>query len=157
MNGFCLDTSAVLDLHFRRYPRRIFTTLWDNLDKLVAEGKLKLAEDVVNELGAVEDDAHKWAKSVAHIALIPLSQAIQERTTLILTAHPNLVKVKKGKPKSQADPFVIATAQEHDLMVVTTEKNSGNPAHPHIPDCCRMIGVPCGDIVQMLDVLGWKL
>lgn len=157
MNGFCLDTSAVLDLHFRRYPRRIFSTLWDNLDALVAEGRLKLAEDVMNELAPVEDDAHKWAKSLPAQALIPLSEGIQRRTSEILAHHPNLVRPNKPKARSQADPFVIASAIEHDLVVVTAEQRSGDPKYPRIPDCCTMMGVACANVVGMFDTLGWRL
>lgn len=157
MSGYCLDTNALIDLHWRRYPRRIFDSLWVQIDNAVGEGALKIAHEVLMELEGIEDETYKWAKRISHQFVLPLTDDIQARVTEIMGKHPQLVRVKGGKPKSQADPFVIATAMAHDRVVVSAEQQSNNPLYPKIPDACKALKVQQVDLVGMFDMLGWKV
>jgi len=74
-----------------------------------------------------------------------------------MATHPKLVRIQKGRAKSQADPFVIATADVHGLVVVTAEQASGSLVHPKIPDACRAMKIECVNLVGMFDRLGWKV
>lgn len=157
MNGFCLDTNALIDLHWRRYPRRIFDSLWKQIDGAVKKGDLKICTEALAELEQIEDGTYKWAKSAGRQFVLPLTEPIQDRVTDILTKHPKLVRIQKGRAKSQADPFVIATADVHGLIVVTAEQASGDPLYPKIPDACRAMKIDFVNLVEMFDRLGWKV
>lgn len=51
-------------------------------------------------------------------------------------------------------PFVIALAEQHDLVVVTSEKR-GSPDHPKIPLVCEWRGVQCMNVVSFFRAEGW--
>lgn len=58
--------------------------------------------------------------------------------------------------RSQADPFVIATAEILQGAVVTGEKPRGNLEVPKIPDVCDARKIRCIGFLEMLRELGWK-
>ena len=66
--------------------------------------------------------------------------------------------VDPAKGRSQADPFVIATAVclGPDTVVVTGEKRRGNLAIPKIPDVCDAMGVRSMTFLEMLRELEFK-
>jgi hypothetical protein len=157
LSGYCLDTNALIDLHWRRYPRRVFASLWEEIDSAINTGTVKVPEDVIRELEHIEDGTYEWIKSVAAVVVIPLSGDIQVHASRVMAAHPNLVRTKRGKATSQADPFVIASAIHRKIAVVTGEQKSGNIAHPKIPDVCRVMGVRCLNLVEMFDSAKWRV
>jgi hypothetical protein len=59
------------------------------------------------------------------------------------------------KGSGDADPFVIAAAELHDLTVVTSE-NAGNAANPKIPTVCDWRNVPCTNGVGFFRAEGWQ-
>jgi hypothetical protein len=59
---YCIDTSAILEARVRAYPPDHFVQLWNNIEELIAVGRLIAAEEVRVELGKKADDAFNWAK-----------------------------------------------------------------------------------------------
>jgi len=47
---YCIDTSALIHGWRRDYPPDVFRSLWQQLDQLVAEGKLFSSIEVLLEL-----------------------------------------------------------------------------------------------------------
>src|SRR3954470_22442070 len=115
---FCVDTSAWLDGWRRYYPRDVFKTLWANIERLVDSGEIIASEEVYVELAKKDDDLHRWILA-RKAMLIPPREAIQVRVAELLVKYPRLVDTLRGR--SQADPFVIATAMECRSVVVTGE------------------------------------
>jgi hypothetical protein len=85
--------------------------------------------------------------------LVPIDEAIQRVVSELLAAHPRLVDTHRNR--SQADPFVIATAQVLGAVVVTGEKR-GKLDSPKIPDVCEIRNIRCITFLDMLRELGWK-
>ena len=79
--------------------------------------------------------------------LVPPDEAIQKRVAEILGKYPRLVDTLKGR--SQADPFVIATAMERDAVVVTGEI-MGTATKPRIPFVCQAEGIRCITFLEMI-------
>src|SRR5262249_38821091 len=102
-------------------------------------GDIISCEEVYVELAKQDDDLHEWIKA-RKMMLIPPEETIQLRVSEILTKYPRLVDTLKGR--SQADPFVIATAIEHRSVVVTGE-SFGNAVKPRIPFVCQSENVRC--------------
>jgi hypothetical protein len=69
-------------------------------------------------------------------------------------SHDGLVDVERGR--SQADPFVIATARLTGATVITQERPSGNPGRPKIPDVCHGEDIRSRTLLQMILELGWQ-
>jgi hypothetical protein len=74
----------------------------------------------------------------------------------LLALYPRLVDTHRNR--SQADPFVIATAERlgKGTVVVTGEKRRGKLDTPKIPDVCDMRGIRPITFLEMLRELGWK-
>lgn len=149
---YSFDTSAFLDVSSRWYPRDVFPTVWEQLDKLIHEGKLVAVDEVLRELERGDDDIYKWAKEREHAFHI-LDHDIQNAVLEILREFPKLVDSRTGK--SFGDPFVVAHAKCRGLIVVTGE-TGGTVMRPKIPNVCKQFGIKCINIVEMFRELQWK-
>ena len=150
---FCVDTSAWLDGWTRDYPPDVFPSLWEKLAERVADGVLKCSEEVYVELQKKDDGLHDWMKARKEV-LVPINEEIQGIVLELLKEHPRLVDTHRNR--SQADPFVIATAERLQAVVVTGEKPRGKLDIPKIPDVCEARGIRCISLLEMLRELGWK-
>jgi Domain of unknown function (DUF4411) len=151
--GYCVDTSGWLDGWERHYPPDVFPTLWNKLDELIDKGEIISSEEVYVELQKKADELHDWVKDRKRM-LVPLTEDIQRRAAGLLVEYPRLVDTLRGR--SKADPFVIATAMEHDAAVVTGEILTGKMDKPRIPDICNVKGVRCITFLQLIRELGLR-
>ncbi len=136
-----------MDGWVRYYPPDVFPTLWDNLDEFISAGEIVSSEEVYVETSKKADELHEWIKDRKHM-LVPLSPDIQRVAMKLLKDYPRLVDTLKGR--SQADPFVIATAVQMNAVVVTGENRTGNLAKPRIPDICDAKGIRWMNFLQMI-------
>jgi hypothetical protein len=143
---FCVDTSAWLDGWRRNYPPDVFKTLWASIEVLVDQGEIIASEEVYVEIAKKDDDLHDWIQARKSMLVAP-EEAIQERVAELLGKYPRLVDTLKGR--SQADPFVIATAIERGAVVVTGEL-MGTAEKPRIPFVCQAEGVRCITFLEMI-------
>ena len=151
---FCLDTSAWLDGWVRDYPEEVFPSLWVRLEECIAAGTIKCSEEVYVELEKKDDGIHDWLKRQKQAVVVQIDDSIQLAVLALLDEHPRLVDTHRQR--SQADPFVIATAQVLGATVVTGEKPRGKLDIPKIPDVCEQRSIPCISFLQMLRELGWR-
>lgn len=84
--------------------------------------------------------------------LIPTEEQIQNVAMELLGEYPRLVDTHKNR--SQADPFVIATAECHNATVVTGETPRRNMDKPRIPDVCQVRDIECISFLEMLRQIG---
>jgi hypothetical protein len=89
---------------------------------------------------------HEWIQARKAMLVAP-EEAIQIRMAEVLDRYPRLVDTLKGR--SQADPFVIATAMEWQAVVVTGEVR-GTAEKPRIPFVCDAEGVRCISFLDMI-------
>lgn len=119
-------------------------------------GASKAARRVYIEIDSKDDSLHAWMKTRKKDLLIPLDEEIQNIATTLLADYPRLVDTLKGR--SQADPFVIATAESLGAAVVTGERPSHKLDKPKIPDVChaRNPELRCISFLEMLQELRWQ-
>ena len=140
-----------MDGWVRHYPSDVFPTLWDKLDAVVAAGEIISSEEVYVETAKKADELHDRIKDRKQM-LVPLTPEIQQLASDLLIDYPRLVDTLRGR--SQADPFVIATAIETNAVVVTGEIRTGNLNKPRIPDVCNAKGIRWINFLQMIRELG---
>lgn len=150
---YCIDSSAWLDGWVRDYPQDVFPTLWDKLAERVSDGVLKCSEEVYVELKKKDDGIYDWLKARKEV-VVPIDEPIQGIVSELLERYPRLVDTHRNR--SQADPFVIATAEILQGVVVTGEKPRGNLEVPKIPDVCEARNIRCISFLEMLRELGWR-
>ena len=150
---YTIDTCSFTAMR-RIYPEDVFPGAWRKLTELAESSTIISIDEVLVELQQEDDEVSKWAKQYAAIFL-PLDADIQTEATKILANHPTLVDLRK--PKSGADPFVIAAAIVHGCSVVTEEKPSGGPGKVKIPDVCKALRIECLNMLGMLRREGMRL
>ena len=150
---YSFDTSAILNGRRDQLPPTVFSTLWERIEALIAEGTVRCVEVVRDELGKRDDDANTWARAQSDL-FVPLAQDIQLATKQILQAHPKMMGTGGGR--NGADPFVIGFALARSGTVVTDETFSGNLTKPRIPDVCQAVSVPCVNLVGFVQAQGWR-
>ncbi|MFN9857040.1 MAG: DUF4411 family protein, partial [Pseudanabaena sp.] len=111
-----------------------FPSIWQNLDQLIESESIIASEEVFRETEKQADDLHDWLKQRQQI-FVPVNEDIQTATIEILTKFPKLVNY--NKQRSQADPFVIATAIVYRKTLVTEETPSQSITKPRIPNVCQ--------------------
>lgn len=163
--SYVFDTSSIRSLqHF--YPR-VFRSIWDGLDELVAQQELVSTREVFNELQrqAVSEEVLKWAKNHKGMFFTPNSEELKFVAEIFKVRHfQGLIGAQqrlKGTPV--ADPFVIACARINEGTVVTEEgwQRGGKPLvlKPNaakIPNVCAHFKIPCIDLEEFMHQQGWK-
>ena len=143
---YCVDTSGWLDGWQRHYPPDVFPTLWRKVEEQIDAKAIVSSEEVYRELSKKADDLHAWIMARKEM-LILSEESIQVRVADLLAKYPRLVDTLRNR--SQADPFVIATAVEKGAVVVTGEVG-GTADRPRIPYVCQNEGVRCVSFLEMI-------
>lgn len=149
---YSIDTSAILDGHNRHYPPDVFPKLWDNLQVLISDGKLRATELVLKELERKDDAAKAWTKKQSTL-FQEVDEGVQKIVTTIMGKYPQIMK--KGGQKNEADPFVIAFAKYNNFIVVTGEIKPGSENKPTIPFLCREFNVKYINILELIRLEKW--
>jgi len=150
--SYSIDTSALLEAWVRHYPPDVFPTLWQQIEKLISDGRLLAIDEVLRELERKLDELHTWAKQHGGM-FVATDEAIMQRAGTVINQFPSLAEPQSQRGK--ADPFVIALAMERNLTVVTAEHSK--PTKPRIPDVCRQLQVPCRSLIELFRREGWSV
>ena len=174
---YVIDTSALADLFIRRYPRKIFGTLWCDIDHLAADARLLTVQSVVDELKPGESRETNPITTVAHEARALHSWLVttvskvedfgQQYKTDVETQGVKLATTHAGwSMRSEvADPYVIAAARliggsvvssETGLRKVALSPNGFYPKSTNIPSICQIIGIPHLNLVDLFATEGWQ-
>lgn len=99
--------------------------------------------EVQIELEALGGGLYDWLNDHKDGLLVQQTEVTQDNMRAIVTHFPDFIP--QQAKKEWADPWIIATAQEHDCIVVTGEKfaGGGQNERPRIPDVCQGLGVEC--------------
>ena len=180
---YVIDTSAVIDLYRRRYPRQIFGSLWSDIDELVASQLLVTVDKVVNEIevqptspdsksqseaAKVNRQMSDWNSNDVTKAEDLNAQTKTDVATLGLTlasTHRDWVT-----DDDVADPYVIAAAKTLSCAVVSSEIRSHTteqlaihkridgvyPKKTKIPSICDIYEVSHLNLIELFDAQGWS-
>lgn len=152
---YSFDTSALIDGVERYYPIDHFPALWENLDQLIAQGRLRISEEAWDESVAADAPLKEWLTedgAQRERAKHDTDAAVASIAGSIAATYPNWSK-KGGK--SGADPFVIAVAEVVTGKVISGEKNGG-PSRPKIPYVCSQRRTPHGEVVDVIRDEQWR-
>lgn len=151
---YCLDTSALVDPWRRYYPIEIFPSIWEHLDRHIAQGRILACAEVQHELEQRDDELLAYAKKKDGL-FIPLDMPQQQLVSIIMNTFPSWVNAESTK--NTADPFVIALAKHRGLTVVTYETKAGPGANKvKIPNVCDHFSVPYVNYLGFLRATGFR-
>lgn len=131
---YSIDTNSLMDWQARYYPVDVFASLVTKMDTLVASGRMIAAELVREEAEAVGTAGLiQWVKANSGM-FVPTANLLVDS----LAVQNQFTGLRDPKAEyEEADPYVIALAQQKGGIVVTqetpaAEKNRAtqNPFHP---------------------------
>ena len=141
---YSIDTSVLIHGWVRRYPPsvRMFTPVWDQLDRLIHDGVIRASEEVLEDLRKQEgDELLAWCEERPDF-FVPIDDPTQDTMNSIMGEYPRLVDTVKGK--SASDPWVISLALRYNpKLAVVTEENGGSENKPNIPYVCLQKDIRC--------------
>ncbi len=141
---FTFDTCVFIEL-FRKYPKDIFVSIWELIERQFLENKIIIIKDVFNELSEVHDDVYEYVKEKKN-NIIELTKEIQVNLTGIINRFPDWISPFNGR--NAADPCLVALGKTFDLKVITQETIKGNKLK--IPYVCNILKVRCGNLFDYL-------
>ncbi len=155
---YSVDTNIYMDWHARHYPTDVFVSLIGRIDSLIEAGRLATPELVHEELDSVgTGELSAWAEARPSI-WIPNADVLAAAVS-IQARFPGLLDPKAEY--EEADAYVIALAQLHDGVVVTSETPAADKRRPRralfVPDVCRELGIPCINLLGLMRREGWTL
>jgi Domain of unknown function (DUF4411) len=149
---YMIDTMVVINLH-RILPRDVWPSVWDRVEKLVADGRGFTLRQVIEELEKVDDECGPWAKGLDGFVMDAEEPEIR-LVSQITKDHPGWVQ----EGSNDADPWVIAHAAVHACYVVTEERAKG-PGTPDeklkIPNVAAEHNVECMNFNDLARREGW--
>jgi DNA-binding cell septation regulator SpoVG len=150
--SYCIDSNLVIQGRKHLYPPRRFASLWHNVERLITEGRIRASAMVKAELSIADDEVCQWVRG-QHGLFVPLDKRQTDEVTRIQEDFDDLVDHRKNK--SGADPFVIALARVNGYTVVTLETMAAPNERTRIPNVCKKYGIPCIDLIGLMDAEGW--
>lgn len=150
---YSIDTSALIEGWYRRFPPDIVPGFWDNLDELIQNGNLKATQEVLVELEKKHDVIHNWVKERENLFIL-IDEEIQFVVREILSNHKTLIDSRRNR--SSADPFVIALAKINSSIVITEELPTQSDNRPHIPDVCDALNIEYINLIDLSRIENWK-
>lgn len=153
---FLLDSNIFIESENIRYPHDVFPGIWEWFGYYAKQGVFKSIDKVYDELMKSKDYVSSWAEE--HRFMFQESgcyesKYIGQMTEILVAANcpERHLRGFVGNP-SYADPFLIAYAKAHDLILVTNEIaiNNNFQGRVKIPDMCRELEVQYIDLTQLL-------
>lgn len=159
---YCIDTSSLIHGWNEKYPPEVFFSLWSDIETLINKGDLVSTEEVLMELNEGSDELSVWASKQTNFFL-PLDSDIQTAVADIL-ADPINSKVLDSKKvgKTEADIFVIATAQTKGLKVISDETKYVQPIDIaaarkiSIRNVCENVEIPHLTFLEFIKERNWR-
>lgn len=149
MERYAIDTCALINAS-KNYSlkKTTFNPIWQKVTDMIAKGALISTSEVRDELK--DDELVEWSKK-NDLLFLPLTEEVQKKVTDILHDFPTMIKLK-STGNSNADPFLIATAEIEGAIIVTDERlGDESTGDYHIPNVCRRYGIECITLNDFLD------
>ena len=128
--------------------RRVFKGLWQNIDDLIEKQVIVTCSEIVSEIK--DDELVAWLHHKQCVVL-PITDKVQLNVSKIVNEHPKLIDFSNCK--SSGDAFLIATAMERGLTVITEE---GKISSKKIPAICQFYNIPCINITELCTQEEWE-
>jgi hypothetical protein len=162
---YCLDTSVYTQAHRLYYAFDLAPGFWKSLKEHAQNEVLTSPSAVFTELAKGNDELAEWAKENK-------DSLFSEPDEKVIEAFRQIADFSNLRYQDEhwirhfldgADPWVIAHAKAHDLIVVTMEGNKGSEeidpkskrfiGKIKIPNMCRHFGVKCISTFELIRAL----
>ncbi|MER9850179.1 DUF4411 family protein [Mesorhizobium sp. M0106] len=88
--SYSIDSSSLMHGWCRVYRPKNFGFVWDRLEALAVEGRLKASIEVLHEIAKKDDDLFKWCKERQEVLFVEVDDDCQAHLARIMAAYPRL-------------------------------------------------------------------
>lgn len=151
---YIIDACSIISQNPRgSYSRDVNIGLWKEIDALVERRELVTCRQIADEvlLGRKGDPARDWIEN-SGICILVEDEFVQEKVREVVNGAPRLLRFKTARNTSSGDAFIIATAIDYGLTIITEEKRS-SPIK--IPQVAKKFGVESVSIMGLAQNEGW--
>lgn len=152
---YCLDANTLIEAYRRYYSLETFPVFWswllENTEVLGSIGA------VYRELTVSEDALSMWAKAQKQSGFFRFDdgdEAVQLNYIEVINTvnnDPHYSAEEKARFFEGADPWLIAYATTHNIVLITHERKVGPGSKKvKIPNVCEAFQVECMDTFTML-------
>jgi hypothetical protein len=166
---YCLDSSVFIQAHRTYYAFDLLPSFWTVLEELASSGIIVSPVAVFSEIIRGQDELAEWAKSQKKILFTEPDNDVNEALGQIADFAND--RYYDGhwirEFLNGADPWVIAQAKAHNLVVVSMEGKKITEEEDRvtkkfrgeikIPNMCGHFGVTCMTTYDLLRKLGISL
>ena len=149
---YIIDSSSLFSQNPNDTHRRdVNRSLWKHIDAFINEQKIVICSEILDEI--IDKKIREHLRQL-QCTVLNVDEQIQTKVILVVTKFPNLIKFNEKKPtgSSSGDAFLIATAMEFDLTVITEEKKMDPNKIPYI---CNDLGITNYNIDELCLAEGW--
>lgn len=125
---YCIDTNALIHSWQFWYARQSHPTLWNAIERLGMSDRLKMPEQVLDELGEKEDELYEWCRERKDALVMEATDKTEEAYRKLVNRYPEMTG-SLGVGADHADLYVVAVAAVHNATVITNE-DRGFEQHP---------------------------
>jgi pentatricopeptide repeat protein len=144
-DGYSIDSSSLIAIRETFGSAADRNRAWAFLESLAKRGRLRVAEQVFDEMEKGEEDDLERLQALDERCIVRITPELGIRAGRIASRFQGMSKPRKNPDK--ADPWVIAAAMEMNLTVVTEER----PGSKSIPTACKNLGVDCIDLRGLVE------
>ena len=152
---YIIDACSMISQNsMRLYSRNVHKGLWEEIDALAASRELITCKQVANEIlaGKKDDFAKQWIIN-GGLFVLDEDEFVQRRVADVVNETPKLLQFGTVRKSSSGDAFLIATAIEYGLVILT-EENKRSPIK--IPQVAASFGVESLSISELAEREGWR-
>jgi len=151
---YCIDSSSLINL-FRHYPRNKcnkFTSLWEELDKIIKNGQIISHITVFKEISRKDDEIKKWCQNHKSI-FRDINECQINQISEIQKEYDGSYWQARMNGEEWADPWIIALAICENAIIVSDERNSPN----RIPYIASRFGITTLNLMDFFRDIGLEL
>lgn len=142
---YIMDTSSMLSQKEKEdYPRKAFESMWKAIDDYIKKQIIVICSEIQEEIKDIE--IVSLLKNLK-CGVLSIDYDVQENVRKIVRDNPEIINFNGKKGSSSGDVFLIATAMNYNLTVITQE-NKESPKK--IPKICEKYGIKCLDLKDFL-------
>lgn len=146
---YIIDSSSIFSQKDNEPHRRtVYRGLWKRIEQLIQKKEIVTSSEIADEIK--DKDLETWLRN-QQCVILPIDESIQQNVTRVVSNNPKLVDFKQVK--SSGDAFLIATAMEYHLTIIT-EENQDSPYK--IPKVAENMGVKAIDINELCQIEDWQ-
>ncbi len=151
--AYLLDANTFIEAKNRYYSFDVCPGFWQWLELFANQQDFLTIKEVKDEILYGSDELSDWFKTIPSNLFIEADTEIQRefRTIYNHVTHNDYNTTAKNRFLDGADPWLIATAKQRNLSIVTHESSvPPNSTKIKIPNLCEIYEISCLNIFELL-------